>query len=116
MLSTMQDVPLEIRRLLEHGSSRHGTATVDTAMPGGVRTATYAEVGANAARVAHALTALGVGDGDRVGTFMWNNQEHLEIYFAVPCMGAVLHPLNIRLPGDQVVYIAEGKYDITYLS
>ncbi|MEO5877210.1 MAG: AMP-binding protein, partial [Streptosporangiaceae bacterium] len=111
MLSTMQDVPLEIRRLLEHGSTRHGTATVDTALPDGVRTATYAEVGANAARVAHALQELGVGDGDRVGTFMWNNQEHLEIYFAAPCMGAVLHPLNIRLPGDQVVFITNHAED-----
>ena len=48
-----------------------------------------AEIAANAERLAAALTRLGVGAGDRVGTFCWNNQEHLEAYFAVPCMGAV---------------------------
>ncbi|RAY11233.1 fatty acid--CoA ligase [Actinomadura craniellae] len=111
MLSTMQDVPLQIRRILDHGSTFHAAATVSTAVPGGLRVGTYAEVGANAARLAHALRELGVGAGDRVGTFMWNNQEHLETYFAVPCMGAVLHPLNIRLHGDQVVFIANHAAD-----
>src|ERR1019366_4671676 len=43
------------------------------------------------------LARLGVQPGDRVGTFLWNNQEHLEAYLAVPCMGAVLHKLNLRL-------------------
>ncbi|GAB3280717.1 long-chain fatty acid--CoA ligase [Actinocorallia lasiicapitis] len=111
MLSTMQDVPLQIRRLMDHGLSRHATATVDTVIPGGMRTSTFAEIGANAARLAHALTELGIGEGDRVGTFMWNNAEHMEVYLAAPCMGAVLHPLNIRLPGDQVVYIANHAED-----
>ena len=67
MLSTMQDVPLQIRRIMEHGLGRHATATVDTAEPGGLRTATFGEIGANAARLAHALTELGIGAGDRVG-------------------------------------------------
>ncbi|GAA3225416.1 long-chain fatty acid--CoA ligase [Actinocorallia longicatena] len=111
MLSTMQDVPLQIRRIMEHGLNRHSTATVDTAEPGGLRTSTFAEIGAGAARLAHALKELGTGDGDRVATFMWNNAEHLEVYLAAPSMGAVLHPLNIRLPGDQVVFIANHAED-----
>jgi fatty-acyl-CoA synthase len=107
----MQDVPLQLRRLLEHGSTFHGASKVVTAVPGGVQEATYAQVGRNAARLANALAALGVGGDDRVGTFMWNNQQHLEAYYAVPCMGAVLHPLNIRLPGEQVVFIANHAED-----
>ncbi len=111
MLGTMQDVPLLVKRLLEHGTGWHGTAQVVTAEPGGLRTASFAEVGRNVARLAHALRGLGIGEGDRVGTFMWNNQEHVEAYYAVPCMGAVLHPLNIRLPGDQVTFIANHAED-----
>jgi fatty-acyl-CoA synthase len=111
MLGTMQDVPLLVKRLLEHGSQLHGSARVITALPGGLRSATFAQVGTNAARLAHALRGLGIGDGDRVGTFMWNNQEHVEAYYAVPCMGAVLHPLNIRLPAGQVTFIANHAED-----
>jgi fatty-acyl-CoA synthase len=111
MLSTMQDVPLQVRRLFEHGTSVHGNAQFATAVPGGYRHSTYAQVGANAARLAHALRALGIGPGDRVGTFMWNNQEHVEAYFAAPCMGAIIHPLNIRLAHDQIVFIANHAED-----
>ena len=54
---------------------------------------------------------IGVAEGDRVATFMWNNQEHLETYFAAPCMGAVLHTLNIRLSGEQIAFIANQAED-----
>ncbi|OLE24256.1 MAG: long-chain fatty acid--CoA ligase [Actinobacteria bacterium 13_1_20CM_3_71_11] len=111
MLSTMQDVPLQIRRILEHGAGFHATSHVTTAVPDGFRHARYDTVGANAARLAHALAELGIGAGDRVATFMWNNQQHVEAYYAVPCMGAVLHPLNIRLGADQVAYIANHAED-----
>jgi fatty-acyl-CoA synthase len=107
----MQDVPLQIRRLLEHGTSVHGASQVGTALPDGYRHSTYAQVGANAARLAHALRDLGIRQGDRVATFMWNNQEHLEAYYAVPCLGAVLHPLNIRLAPEQIVYTANHASD-----
>ncbi|WP_398956654.1 long-chain fatty acid--CoA ligase [Streptomyces sp. GC420] len=109
--STMQPVPLLIRRLLEHGATLHSGSEVTTATDAGTRTATYAEVGRNAARLAHALSGLGVGPGDRVATFMWNNQEHLEAYLAVPAMGAVIHPLNIRLFPEQITYIANHAED-----
>ncbi|MGH3464836.1 MAG: AMP-binding protein, partial [Kribbellaceae bacterium] len=111
MHSTMQDVPLQLRRILEHATTFGGSGRLVTAVPGGHRQATYAEVGRNAARLAHALRALGIHDGDRVATFMWNNQEHVEAYFAVPCMGAVVHPLNIRLGGEQVCFIANHAED-----
>ncbi|HEX2315234.1 MAG TPA: AMP-binding protein [Thermomonospora sp.] len=101
MPSTTQDVPPDLRRILEHGVSRHASATVDTATPSGFRRVSYAEIGVRVAWLAHALRALGVGEGDRVGTYMWNNAAHLEAFLAVPCMGAVLHPLDVR-PGEDV--------------
>ncbi len=111
MKSTMQDVPLSIARLLTYGSTVHGASTVSTWTGTGTRTATYAEVGARVAQLAHALRDLGVDGDQRVGTFMFNNQEHLEAYYAVPAMGAVLHTLNIRLFPEQVAYIATHAED-----
>jgi fatty-acyl-CoA synthase len=109
--STMQDIPLQVRRLIEHGSTVHAVSEVVTMTAEGPRRASYGEVARNAARLAHALRDLGVGDGDRVATFMWNNQEHVEAYLGVPAMGAVLHPLNIRLFPEQVVWIARHAED-----
>src|SRR3982751_865347 len=107
----MQDVPLSISRLLRHGSTVHRNSTVQTWTGEGFRSATYGEVGARAARLANALRGLGIDGDQRVGTFMWNNQEHLEAYLAVPSMGAVLHTLNIRLFPEQVTYIANHAED-----
>src|SRR5205807_739293 len=58
-----------------------------------------------------ALCRLGIGPGDRVGSLAWNHQEHLEAYLAVPCMGAVLHTLNIRLFADQLAYVVNHGGD-----
>ena len=62
-------------------------------------------------RLAKALGRLGVGDGDRVGTFLWNNQTHLEAYLAIPGMGAVLHTLNLRLFPEQLAYVINHAED-----
>jgi fatty-acyl-CoA synthase len=75
------------------------------------RRATYAQVADNAERLAAALQRLGVRSGDRVATFCWNTQEHLEAYFAIPCLGAVLHTLNIRLFPEQLAYVANHAED-----
>ncbi len=111
MKSTMQDTPLSIARLLVHGTTSHATSTVATWSASGVRTATYAEVGLRCAQLAHALRSLGINGDERVGTFMFNNQEHLEAYLTVPSMGAVLHTLNVRLFPDQLAYIANHGED-----
>ncbi|SFS45948.1 long-chain fatty acid--CoA ligase [Saccharopolyspora flava] len=112
MLSTMNDGPLSIARLLRQGSGPHGaSAEVVTWTGDGARRSTYAEVGRDAARLAHALRGLGVTGDQRVGTFMWNNAEHLTAYLAVPSMGAVLHTLNIRLFPEQVSYVANHAED-----
>ncbi len=109
--STMQDAPLLLSGLLEHGARVWSQSTVATWEGDGVRTATFAEVAARAHRLAGALAGLGVGEGDRVGTFMWNTQEHLEAYFAVPSMGAVLHTLNLRLFPEQLSYVVQHAED-----
>ncbi|MEN3307205.1 MAG: hypothetical protein V7603_3407 [Micromonosporaceae bacterium] len=108
----MMDLPLQISRLLQHGSTVHGESEVVTWTGDGARRASYAEVGRQAARLAHALhDDLGVTGDQRVGTFMWNNAEHLVAYFAVPSMGAVLHTLNLRLFPEQLTYIVRHAED-----
>ncbi|WP_433727976.1 long-chain fatty acid--CoA ligase [Nocardia sp. CA-129566] len=111
MLSTMQDEPLSLATLLRYASTFLGDSTVSTWTGTGVRTMTYRELGAESARLANALRGLGIGVGDRVGTFMWNNNEHMVAYIAVPAMGAVLHALNIRLFPDQVAFVANHAED-----
>src|SRR3954468_10012639 len=111
MRSTMQDVPLSVASILRHGQQVFGDSSIVTIGDGGNRRASFAEVAANAARLAHGLKSLGVDGDQRVGTFMWNNQEHMEAYLAIPAMGAVLHTLNIRLFPDQVAYIATHAED-----
>jgi len=106
------DLPLQISRLLEHGSTVHGESEVITWTGEGARRTTYTEVGALSAQLAHALhDDLGVRGDDRVATFMWNNAEHLVAYLAVPSMGAVLHTLNLRLFPEQLTYIANHAED-----
>ena len=110
-LSTMQDFPLTITAILRHGRRVYADSECVTWTDTGARRATFAEVADNADRLAAALTKLGVRDGDRVGTFCWNTQEHLEAYFAIPCLGAVLHTLNIRLFPEQLAYVINHAED-----
>src|SRR5699024_4258098 len=102
---------LSLTRILEHGTGPHGSAEVVTWTDQGPRRRDYASIGRRTAQLAHALHHLGVTGDDRVGTFMWNNAEHVEAYFAVPCMGAVLHTLNIRLHPEQIAYIDNHSED-----
>lgn len=111
MLGTMQDEQLSLATLLKYAASFQGDRTVSTWTGDGVRTQTFRELGSDGARLANALRGLGIGEGDRVATFMWNNNEHMVAYIAVPAMGAVLHPLNIRLFPEQLVYIGNHAGD-----
>ncbi|MDH6132833.1 fatty-acyl-CoA synthase [Kitasatospora sp. MAA4] len=112
MFSTMQDVPLTVARILAHGSTVHGRATVTTWDGTGPVTRTYAELGARAAQLAYALRdELGVTPEHVVGTLMWNNADHMEAYLAVPAMGSVLHTLNLRLAPAQLAYIVNHAAD-----
>ena len=110
--STMQDdYQLTILPLFRPGRQVHADSTVTTFTGDGYTVATFAEVAESADRLAAALTSLGVRQGDRVGTFLWNNQTHLEAYLAIPCMGAVLHTLNIRLFPEQLAYVINHAAD-----
>ncbi|EST37550.1 long-chain fatty acid--CoA ligase [Streptomycetaceae bacterium MP113-05] len=113
MHSTMQDVPLTVSRILRHGATVHGGSQVVTwTGEGEPHRRSFAEIGDRSAQLAHALRdELGVGRGDPVATLMWNNAEHVEAYFAAPCMGAVLHTLNLRLPAEQLVWIVAHAAD-----
>jgi fatty-acyl-CoA synthase len=109
--STMQDYQLTIAAIMRHGASVYGASECLTWNGAGTRRSSYAQVAQNAGRLAHALARLGIGPNDPVATFCWNNAEHLEAYFGVPSMGAVLHTLNIRLPGAQVAQIVNHAAD-----
>ena len=111
MKSTMQDFPLTITMLFEHGRKIYSDSEVVTWEHAGARRASFAQVADRACQLAHALDELGVRAGDRVGTFCWNHQEHLEAYMAIPCMGAVLHTLNIRLFPEQLAYVVNHAED-----
>ena len=111
MQSTMQDAPLLISDIIRHGEWIYADKKIFTVTPDGVNEATFRQVSQRAECLAAALAALGVQPGDRVGTFMWNNQAHMEAYIAVPCMGAVLHTLNIRLFSEQLAYVINHGQD-----
>jgi fatty-acyl-CoA synthase len=101
---------------LHHIRRRMGTMSPDAnvltlAQPGVVERATFAEVSGRIDRLARVLKALDVEPGGRIGTFAWNNQRHFELYFAIPCVGAVLHTLNIRLFAEQLTYIVNHAED-----
>ena len=103
--STMQDRPLTIAAIFEHGRKVHPRSVVSTYDGAATARRSFAEIADGAERLAAALLRLGIRQGDAVGTLCWNHAEHLEAYFAVPCLGAVLHTLNLRLTADQLLYI-----------
>jgi len=111
MKSTMQEAPLLIRDLVVRGEQVYGSMLVYTVPPAGVTSRTFAETTRAARQLANALVALGVGEDTRVGTFLWNDQTHLEAYLAVPTMGAILHTLNIRLSPEQLAFVINDAHD-----
>ncbi len=110
--STMMEPQLTINSLFRHGRQVHSDGLILTYYGSGdIRQVTFGEVADQADRLAGALRRLGVGSGDRVGTFMWNHDSHMAAYLAVPCMGAVLHTLNIRLFPEQLTYVINHAAD-----
>ena len=113
MLSTMQEFPLSVTRILEYGSTVHGGTKVTTWLAEAdpednsqAAETTFADIGARAAAFAHALhDDLGITGDERVGTLLWNCAEHLEVMFAVACKGAIFTPLNKQLMTDQLQHI-----------
>ena len=122
MLGLMQEHKLLVSSLIEHAANCHPDAEiVSRTVEGPIHRSTYGEVHRRAKRLANALSALGVQGGDRVATLAWNGYRHMELYFAVSGMGAVLHTVNPRLFPEQLEYIighAEDAvlcFDLTFL-
>ena len=111
----MQNSPLLMSRLVDRGATVSPNADIVTATEEGSRTQTYAETRDRAHQLAHALTDVGIGIGDRVGTFMWNGSRHLEAYHATAGMGAVLHTLNVRLSETDLEYIINHALSLIHI-
>jgi fatty-acyl-CoA synthase len=106
------DFPLTLHHIRRRMRACSPDATVSTLTePGVVARTTFAETSGRIDRLARVLDRLGVRPGERIGTFAWNNQRHFELYFAIPCVGAVLHTLNIRLFEEQLTYIVNHAED-----
>jgi len=103
--------PLTIRGLLERGRRFFPNQEIVTRTHRGMHRYTYTDYYRRVNRLAHALRHLGIERGDRVATFAWNTHRHLEAYFAVPTMGAVLHTVNIRLPEEHLIHTINHAED-----
>lgn len=112
MQGLMMDYPLTIDRILERAKRMFPHKRISTKLPDGtMHRYTYADLYKRVKRLANVLVHLGVKPGDRVGTFAWNNYQHLEMYYGIPGCGAVCHTLNIRLFPEQLVYVVNHAED-----
>ncbi len=107
----MMRTPLLVRSITERAEQLFGRREVVSVTAGHIERSSYGEVAERARRLAGSLRELGIRPGDRVATFGWNSRRHLELYLAVPSMGAVLHTLNIRLFEDDLRYIVAHAED-----
>jgi fatty-acyl-CoA synthase len=111
MKGLMQDVPLSITHLFDRAEQYFGHKGIVTATGEGRERRTYAEWADRTRRLGGVLDTLGISADGRVATFGWNTARHLELYFAAPCTGRVLHTLNIRLFPEQLTYIVNHADD-----
>ena len=111
MQGLMMDTPLTLTSFFERARRLFPKKEIVTRAGPELRRTTYSDWASRTVRLASALEKLGVRRGSRVATFAWNDARHLELYFAVPCMGAVLHPLNLRLAGEDIAFIANHAED-----
>jgi fatty-acyl-CoA synthase len=108
----MMEYQLTLPTILRRSETLFGDKEVVTRLPDrSIHRYTYRDFATRAKRLAVALHQLGIRAGDRVATLSWNHYQHLEVYFAVPCMGAVVHPLNLRLSPDDLGYIVNHAGD-----
>jgi acyl-CoA synthetase (AMP-forming)/AMP-acid ligase II len=112
MLGTMMQQPLLISSLLRHAERHHGEREiVSRRVEGDIHRYTYRAFAARARQLAAALGTLGITSGARVGTLAWNGYRHMELYYAVSGMGAVVHTANPRLHADQLVWMLNDAGD-----
>ena len=112
MKGLIMDYPLTLTQLFERSRKLFHKKTMATRVPGhGLQRYTYADYADRVARLSAALARLGLQKGDRVGTFAWNSHRHMEVYFAAPLMGMVLHTVIIRLSPEDLTYIINHAGD-----
>ena len=111
MHGTMSDVPLALPHLFGRAERLFPNKTIATATPRGIERTTYGAWAERTRRLAGAFDVLGLAADARVGTFAWNTARHLELYYAAPCSGRVLHTLNIRLFPEQITYAVNHAQD-----
>jgi fatty-acyl-CoA synthase len=112
MKGLMMDYPLTLTQFFERTRRLFHRKTMATRVPGvGLVRYTYADYADRVCRLAAALRGLGLEKGARVGTFAWNSHRHMEVYFAAPLMGMVLHTVNIRLSPQDITYIVNHAGD-----
>jgi len=107
----MMDTQLTLTPILERAARLFPKKEIVSKTDAGMHRYTYADFHARTHRLAWMLERLGVKPGDRIGSLCWNSYHHLELYFGVPCYGAVLHTLNLRLAPDQLAYIINHADD-----
>lgn len=105
------DTPLLLTSMMERAEKYFPQKEVISRTASGIHRFTYKEIGERTRRLASALTKIGLKKGDKIGTFAWNHHRHLEAYFAVPCSGAVLHMVNIRLTQEHLTYVINHAED-----
>ena len=112
MLGLIQDRPLLISSLIEFAALYHGDVeVVSRSIEGPIHRYTYTQARQRSKQLAQALIALGIEPSDRVATLAWNGYRHLECYYGVSGLGAVLHTINPRLFPEQIAYIAQHAED-----
>jgi fatty-acyl-CoA synthase len=111
MQGLMQDHPLTLTHIHARAERLFFDKQVVTVTAAGTQRVTYGDWADRTRRLGTVLDRLGISADGRVATFGWNTGRHLELYFAAPCTGRVLHALNIRLFPDQLTYVANHAED-----
>lgn len=111
MRGLTMNFPLTLTHILHHNQRLYGQKEVVSRVGESIHRYRYADFQRRVRKLANVLQRLGVRQGDRIATFAWNHYQHLELYFAVPCLGAVLHTLNVRLFPDQLAFIMNHAED-----
>ncbi len=112
MNGLMMDWPLLVPSILRRAGQFYPEKEIVSRWADGtLHRLTYGELEPRVHRLMNALRELGIRPGDRVATLAWNSHRHLELYFAVPSIGAVLHTINFRLAREQLLYIINHAQD-----
>ena len=112
MHGLMQDHPLLISSLIRHAAANHGRREIVSRLGDcSIHRTDYATIERRSRRLARALEIRGIRSGDRVATLAWNTYRHVECFYGVSGLGAVLHTVNPRLFHDQIAYIVRHAED-----